>query len=131
MEEALWGDLDWSFRQQLDDLLPRQIPIPSGRQAALLYTADEVILAVKLQEMFGSDDGPHVLNGRIPVTLELLSPAGRPLQRTRALKGFWEGSYQEVRREMRGRYPKHPWPEDPRQALPTARTKRKSNGQQP
>ena len=131
LEEALWGDLDWSFRQQLDDLLPRRIPIPSGRQAALLYTADEVILAVKLQEMFGSDDGPHVLNGRIPVTLELLSPAGRPLQRTRALKGFWEGSYQEVRREMRGRYPKHPWPEDPRQALPTARTKRKSNGQQP
>ena len=130
LEEALWGDLDWSFRQQLDDLLPRRIPIPSGRQATLLYTADEVILAVKLQEMFGSDDGPHVLNGRIPVTLELLSPAGRPLQRTRALKGFWEGSYQEVRREMRGRYPKHPWPEDPRQALPTARTKRKSNGQQ-
>ena len=96
-----------------------------------LYTADEVILAVKLQEMFGSDDGPHVLNGRIPVTLELLSPAGRPLQRTRALKGFWEGSYQEVRREMRGRYPKHPWPEDPRQALATARTKRRSDRQQP
>jgi HrpA-like RNA helicase len=131
LEEALWGDLDWSFRQQLDALLPRRIPIPSGRQAALLYTADEVILAVKLQEMFGSDDGPHVLNGRIPVTLELLSPAGRPLQRTRDLKGFWQGSYREVRREMRGRYPKHPWPDDPRQALPTARTKRRLSGQQP
>jgi ATP-dependent helicase HrpB len=129
LEEALWGDLDWSFRQQLDALLPRRIPIPSGRQAALLYTADEVILAVKLQEMFGSDDGPHVLNGRIPVTLELLSPAGRPLQRTRDLKGFWQGSYREVRREMRGRYPKHPWPDDPRQALPTARTKRRLSGQ--
>ena len=89
-----------------------------------------MILAVKLQEMFGSDDGPHVLNGRIPVTLELLSPAGRPLQRTRDLKGFWQGSYQEVRREMRGRYPKHPWPEDPRQALPTARTKPRSDGRQ-
>ncbi|AII48417.1 DEAD/DEAH box helicase [Synechococcus sp. KORDI-52] len=131
LEEALWGDLDWSLRQQLDGLLPRRIPIPSGRQAALLYTADEVILAVKLQEMFGSDNGPHVLHGRIPVTLELLSPAGRPLQRTRDLKGFWQGSYQEVRREMRGRYPKHPWPDDPRQALPTARTKRRSSGQQP
>ena len=67
LEEALWGDLDWSFRQQLDDLLPRRIPIPSGRQAALLYTADEVILAVKLQEMFGSDDGPHVLSPGHPV----------------------------------------------------------------
>ena len=130
LEEALWGDLDWSFRQQLDGLLPRRIAIPSGRQATLLYTGDEVILAVKLQEMFGCDDGPHVLGDRIPVTLELLSPAGRPLQRTRDLKGFWQGSYQDVRREMRGRYPKHPWPDDPRQALPTARTKRKSSGGQ-
>ena len=110
---------------QLDELLPRRIPIPSGRQAALFYSADEVILAVKLQEMFGCDDGPHVLHGRIPVTLELLSPAGRPLQRTRDLKGFWQGSYQEVRREMRGRYPKHPWPEDPTQADPTLRAKRR------
>ena len=130
LEEALWGDLDWSLRQQLDALLPRRVPIPAGRQATLLYTGDEVILAVKLQEMFGCDDGPHVLNGRIPVTLELLSPAGRPLQRTRDLKGFWQGSYQDVRREMRGRYPKHPWPDDPRQALPTARTKRRSSGGQ-
>ena len=127
LEEALWGDMDWGLRQQLDSLLPRRIPIPSGRQATLLYTGDEVILAVKLQEMFGCDDGPHVLNGRIPVTLELLSPAGRPLQRTRDLKGFWQGSYQDVRREMRGRYPKHPWPDDPRQALPTARTKRRGS----
>jgi len=131
LEEALWGDLDWSLRQRLDALLPRRIPIPSGRLATLHYTSDEVILAVKLQEMFGCDDGPHVLDGRLPVTLELLSPAGRPLQRTRDLKGFWQGSYQQVRREMRGRYPKHPWPEDPRQALPTARTKRRSSGQQP
>jgi len=131
LEEALWGDLDWSFRQELDGLLPRRIAIPSGRQATLLYTGDEVILAVKLQEMFGCDDGPQVLGDRIPVTLELLSPAGRPLQRTRDLKGFWQGSYQDVRREMRGRYPKHPWPDDPRQALPTARTKRKSSGRQP
>ena len=130
LEEALWSDLDWSLRQQLDGLLPRRITIPSGRQAALLYTDEEVVLAVKLQEIFGCDDGPHVLNGRIPVTLELLSPAGRPLQRTRDLQGFWQGSYQEVRREMRGRYPKHPWPDDPRQALPTARTKRRSGGDQ-
>ena len=74
LEEALWGDLDWSFRQQLDDLLPRRIPIPSGRQATLLYTADEVILAVKLQEMFGSDDGPCLL---------YTSPSPRDRQKSR------------------------------------------------
>ena len=100
--------------------------IPSGRQASLRYDADEVVLAVKLQEMFGCDDGPFVFDGRIPITLELLSPAGRPLQRTCDLKGFWQGSYRDVRRDMRGRYPKHPWPEDPQAATPTARTKRAS-----
>ena len=89
------------------------------------YDDEEVVLAVKLQEMFGETTGPHVLRGHIPVTLELLSPAGRSLQRTRDLEGFWKGSYADVRREMRGRYPKHPWPEDPSQATPTAFTKRK------
>ena len=74
--------------------------------------------------MFGSSTGPTVLNGRLPVTLELLSPAGRSLQRTRDLRGFWQGSYRDVRREMRGRYPKHPWPENPAEAIATAKTKR-------
>ena len=121
--EALWGDLAWSNRQQLDQLLPTQIKIPSGRHAALDYQNDDVVLSVKLQEMFGCLKGPAVLNGQLPVTIELLSPAGRPLQRTRDLAGFWQGSYQLVRKEMRGRYPKHPWPEDPAKADPTARTK--------
>lgn len=125
LENALWTDLEWCHRQQLETLLPRQIPIPSGRSAALRYNEEEVILAVKLQEMFGCTDSPQLLDGRLPVTLELLSPAGRPLQRTSDLAGFWSGSYADVRREMRGRYPKHPWPEDPRQAIPTARTKRR------
>ena len=125
LENALWTDLEWCHRQQLETLLPRQIPIPSGRSAALRYDEEEVILAVKLQEMFGCTDSPQLLDGRLPVTLELLSPAGRPLQRTSDLAGFWSGSYTDVRREMRGRYPKHPWPEDPRQAIPTARTKRR------
>ena len=125
LENALWTDLEWCHRQQLETLLPRQIPIPSGRSAALRYDEEEVILAVKLQEMFGCTDSPQLLDGRLPVTLELLSPAGRPLQRTSDLAGFWSGSYADVRREMRGRYPKHPWPEDPRQAIPTARTKRR------
>ena len=121
--EALWGDLAWSNRQQLDQLLPTQITIPSGRNAALNYQNDDIVLSVKLQEMFGSLKGPAVLNGQLAVTIELLSPAGRPLQRTRDLAGFWQGSYQQVRKEMRGRYPKHPWPEDPTNAEPTAKRK--------
>ena len=124
LEEALWGDIHWSQRQGLDRLVPTHLTIPSGRQAALHYSDDEVVLAVKLQEMFGSSTGPTVLNGRLPVTLELLSPAGRSLQRTRDLRGFWQGSYRDVRREMRGRYPKHPWPENPAEAIATAKTKR-------
>ena len=125
LDEALWGELSWTERQRLDHALPERIAIPSGRQAKLRYDDEEVVLAVKLQEMFGETTGPHVLRGHIPVTLELLSPAGRSLQRTRDLEGFWKGSYADVRREMRGRYPKHPWPEDPSQATPTAFTKRK------
>ena len=105
VEEALWGAMAWNQRQQLQELLPTHLTIPSGRSAALRYEPDDqVVLAVKLQEMFGATDGPTVLGGAWPVTLELLSPAGRPLQRTKDLAGFWSGSYWEVRREMRGRY---------------------------
>ena len=82
------------------------------------------MLAVKLQEMFGATETPRVAG--VPVTLHLLSPAGRPLQVTQDLAGFWASSYRAVRAEMRGRYPKHPWPEDPASAVPTAKTKRKA-----
>ncbi|MFL0765373.1 MAG: ATP-dependent helicase HrpB [Prochlorococcus sp.] len=122
--EALWGDLSWEMRQNLDLLLPKRLTIPSGRSAELSYGAGEVRLSVKLQEMFGCEDGPTLLDGKLPVTLELLSPAGRTLQLTSDLSGFWSGSYQEVRREMRGRYPKHPWPENPREAKATASIKK-------
>ena len=125
LEEALWGPLDWSQRKRLEALLPLRLAIPSGRSANLHYGEDEVVLAVKLQEMFGTKTSPRVLDGHMPVTLELLSPAGRPLQRTQDLEGFWSGSYAQVRREMRGRYPKHPWPDDPVAAEPTAWTKRR------
>ena len=125
LEEALWGHLDWSQRKRLEALLPLRLAIPSGRSANLHYDEDEVVLAVKLQEMFGAKTSPRVLDGHMPVTLELLSPAGRPLQRTQDLAGFWSGSYTQVRREMRGRYPKHPWPDDPVAAEPTAWTKRR------
>jgi ATP-dependent helicase HrpB len=87
-------------------------------------SGDVPVLAVRLQEMFGARDTPAVLDGRVKLLLHLLSPAGRPLQVTRDLAGFWNGSYPAVRGEMRGRYPRHPWPEDPLAAPPTARAKR-------
>ena len=123
--EALWGHLPWERRQQLSVLLPERINIPSGRCVELVYADDEVKLSVKLQEMFGCKHVPHLLNGQIPVVLELLSPAGRPIQRTKDLEGFWAGSYQDVCREMRGRYPKHPWPDDPISAKATRLTHKK------
>jgi ATP-dependent helicase HrpB len=81
------------------------------------------VLAVKLQEMFGLADTPRVAFGKIPVTLHLLSPGRQPIQVTQDLRGFWERTYAEVKKELKGRYPKHPWPDDPWKAAPTARTK--------
>ena len=123
--EALWSGLPWSARQELEALLPTTVAIPSGRQARLDYAGGAPVLAVKLQELFGSATTPTVLGGRLPVTVQLLSPAGRPAAITQDLAGFWRGGYQEVRRELRGRYPRHPWPEDPSQATATALTKRR------
>ena len=122
--EALWSDLTWAQRRELDTLLPERLRIPSGREARVTYGEDDAVLSVKLQEMFGCDQAPILLNGALPVTLELLSPAGRPLQRTKDLEGFWAGSYNDVRREMRGRYPKHAWPESPMTAAPTSKSKK-------
>ena len=122
--EALWSGLPWQARRELDALLPAAIPIPSGRQAALDYSSGEPVLAVKLQELFGAASTPTVLNGRLAVTVELLSPAGRPAAITRDLAGFWSGAYQQVRKDLRGRYPRHPWPEDPAGTPATALTKR-------
>jgi len=122
--EGLWSGLAWEHRQELERLLPSQITLPTGRRARLEYGSGEPVLAVKLQELFGLSEGPRVLEGDLPVSLHLLSPARRPVQITQDLGGFWRGSYAEVRRELRGRYPRHPWPEDPAQALPTAGTSR-------
>jgi ATP-dependent helicase HrpB len=121
--EALWGELEWNRRQMLENLLPEQLPIPSGRSVTLDYASGEPVLAVKLQELFGWAETPRLLEGRLPITVQMLSPAGRPAAITRDLAGFWEGGYTEVRKELRGRYPKHPWPEDPARATPTALTK--------
>ena len=123
LESALWGDLPWERRQELDRLLPRSLTVPSGRLVPLDYGSGEAVLAVKLQEMFGCRSLEPLLGGRLPVTVQLLSPAGRPAAITRDLEGFWTSGYAEVRRELRGRYPRHPWPEDPSTAMATALTK--------
>lgn len=124
LSQILTTALGWERQRALDALAPATIPIPSGRRAALDYADPaQPVLAVKLQEMFGQAETPRVGNGRVPVALHLLSPAGRPLQVTRDLAGFWAGSYAEVRRDMRGRYPRHPWPDDPLAAPATARAK--------
>ena len=123
LAEALWGDCPWSLRPELERLLPPALPVPSGRTVSLDYSSGQPVLAVKLQELFGTSANPTVLGGRLPVTVHLLTPAGRSAAITQDLAGFWQHGYSEVRKELRGRYPKHPWPEDPRQAQATALTK--------
>jgi ATP-dependent helicase HrpB len=122
--EALRAPLDHAQRQGLERAAPQAITVPSGMQRRLQYTPGAPpVLAVKLQELFGLADTPCVAEGRVPVVLHLLSPAGRPLQVTQDLKGFWQRTYPEVKKEMKGRYPKHPWPDDPWSATPTHRAK--------
>ena len=102
------------------------IPLPSGRTARLDYREDgSVVAAVKLQELFGLAETPRIGPHQTPITFELLAPNGRPVQVTRDLRSFWNGAYQEVRKELRARYPRHPWPEDPWTAKPTHRTKKR------
>ncbi|MDI9238093.1 ATP-dependent helicase HrpB [Lysobacter sp. LF1] len=128
--EALKSTLDWSTRQKIDALAPTRILVPSGMERRIEYAYDDEtdapvppVLAVKLQELFGLADTPRIAEGRVPVTLHLLSPGGKPLQITQDLKGFWDRTYPEVKKEMKGRYPKHPWPDDPWNATATHRAK--------
>jgi ATP-dependent helicase HrpB len=127
LSQALAGLFDYEQRRLLDAQAPDSLTVPSGQSRRLEYTPDEPpVLAVKLQELFGLVDTPRVGGGRIPVTLHLLSPAGRPIQVTQDLKGFWERTYPEVKKELKGRYPRHPWPDDPWTATPTHRAKPRS-----
>ncbi len=121
--ELILQSLTWPQRQSLEQLLPGKITVPSGSQRALRYeSAERVVLSVKMQEMYGSSEPLTIANKRQSVTVELLSPAGRPIQTTNDLPRFWQGSYADVRKDMKGRYPKHYWPEDPTTALPSAKT---------
>jgi ATP-dependent helicase HrpB len=121
---ALKEQLTWEQKWLLDERAPLAIIVPSGSRAALDYTSGgQPVLAVKLQEMFGLADTPLIAGGRVKVLLHLLSPARRPVQVTQDLKGFWNTGYPLVKKELKGRYPKHPWPDDPWNAAPTKRTK--------
>ncbi|HGX93957.1 MAG TPA: ATP-dependent helicase HrpB [Candidatus Tenderia sp.] len=120
---ALTALLSWQQQRQLETLAPTHISVPSGSRIAIDYASQPPVLAVRLQEMLGAQETPAIAGGRVRLLLHLLSPARRPLQVTQDLAGFWQGSYHEVKKEMKGRYPKHFWPDDPGQALPTARAK--------
>lgn len=124
LTRALESLLDWNSRQILDKEAPTHITVPSGSRVPLDYSnAGTPVLAVRLQEMFGQADTPRIGMGRVPVLLHLLSPARRPVQVTSDLASFWRSAYFEVRKDLKGRYPKHYWPDDPLQAVPTNRTR--------
>ncbi|MBZ9714653.1 ATP-dependent helicase HrpB [Deinococcus multiflagellatus] len=123
---ALQALLPWPRPAQLDELAPTHLTVPTGSRIRLTYRPGEApILAVKLQELFGLAETPAVNGGRTPVLLHLLSPAGRPVQVTQDLRSFWNSSYFEVRKDLRGRYPKHPWPDDPWNHAPMRGTKKR------
>nr|WP_262903311.1 ATP-dependent helicase C-terminal domain-containing protein [Hymenobacter psoromatis] len=116
----------WAQRQELDRLAPTDLEVPSGSHIALDYQDPAApVLAVKLQELFGLTETPTVAGGRVPLLLHLLSPGGRPAQVTRDLRSFWEKGYFEVRKDLKGRYPRHPWPDEPMKHIPTKLTKKR------
>ncbi len=115
--------LPWPLPKQLDEQAPTHWTVPTGSRIRIDYAEEPPVLAVRLQEMFGCTDTPRIADGRVALKLHLLSPAQRPLQVTQDLAGFWAGSYAEVKKDMKGRYPKHYWPDDPAQAQPTSRAK--------
>jgi ATP-dependent helicase HrpB len=124
LSDAMMGLLPWELRARLEREAPTHFEAPTGTMLAIDYEAEQgPTIAVRLQELFGLNTHPSIAKGAVPLVLELLSPAQRPVQVTRDLPGFWRGSYAAVRSDLRGRYPRHPWPEDPASALPTRRVK--------
>jgi ATP-dependent helicase HrpB len=124
LAQVLGGQLTWQQRTALDELAPTHVPVATGSRIRVDYADPTApVLAVRLQELFGVAETPRIAGGRVPLTLHLLSPAHRPVQVTRDLAGFWRSSYFDVRRDLRGRYPRHPWPDDPLNAEPTRRAK--------
>jgi ATP-dependent helicase HrpB len=123
LRAAIEQKLSYRVQQELQKMVPERLEVPSGSHVKIQYRRqDSPVLAVKLQELFGLLETPRVCRGRVPVLIHLLSPAGRPLQVTQDLRSFWLNTYPALRREMRGQYPRHPWPEDPLTAVPTRKT---------
>ena len=121
---AITNLLPWNLRRRLDDEAPTHFEAPTGTQAAIDYGAEAgPTISIRVQELFGLAHHPSIAGGRVPLVIELLSPAHRPVQVTRDLPGFWRGSWQAVKSDMKGRYPRHPWPDDPASAMPTRRAK--------
>jgi len=124
LSNALMTLLPWELRARLEREAPTHFEAPTGTMLAIDYEAEQgPTIAVRLQELFGLNTHPSIAKGAVPLVLELLSPAHRPVQVTRDLPGFWRGSYAAVLSDLRGRYPRHPWPEDPASAMPTRRVK--------
>ncbi len=125
LSNAVMELLPWTMRRRLDAEAPTHFEAPTGTQAPIDYQAEAgPTISIRVQELFGLNQHPSIAGGRVPLVIALLSPAHRPVQLTRDLPGFWRGSYEAVRAEMRGRYPRHPWPDDPANAMPTRRAKR-------
>jgi len=136
LQGALLAGLSFREKLFLDQNAPSHIVVPSGSRIILDYGSsdktiyDSPVLAVRLQEMFGCETTPRVAKGRVPVTLHLLSPAGRAVQVTKDLESFWNNTYRDVKKDLMGRYPRHFWPEDPRHAVATRRTRPKNTFQE-
>ncbi len=126
LSDAVMNLVPWNMRRRLDDEAPTHFTAPTGSGVPIEYEAEQgPTISIRVQELFGLAQHPAIAGGRVPLVIELLSPAHRPVQVTRDLPGFWRGSYAAVRTEMRGRYPKHPWPDDPLSAPATRRAKRR------
>jgi ATP-dependent RNA helicase HrpB len=124
LDAAVQALLTWQLKHRLDTEAPTHFAVPSGSSVPIDYGAAEgPKLSIRVQELFGLDRHPSIAGGKVPLVVELLSPAHRPVQVTRDLPGFWRGSYAAVKAEMRGRYPRHPWPDDPLHAPATRRAK--------
>jgi len=126
MLDVLRSLLPWPEAARLDELAPEKLPIPSGGTRPIDWSGAHPVLTLRVQQAFGWTDTPRLLDGRVPLVLHLTDPAGRPAAVTSDLTSFWAGPYRDVRAQLRGRYPKHPWPEDPLHAEPTNRAKRRS-----